>query len=623
VHGNNNSIRIWGELSAVGTKIDPIIVNNLSIYPGNSQASSDTHGLIAIKYTQLYSSKIYYPSGDAVYGSLILTDSYIENLDYMYIWYPVRDSVIQRNVFIKPNLISSGLMVNLNVSNNLFYKQSAPLTNWAAYGSAQMIVEKNSFLAAEGNILALQYDSSSMTAPYNYWGGLSDQDIQDRILDKNDDLALPGYIEYQPILSEPDAGTPKFITHTVTVGGIEGGVVLFDHQPLETNCNSTICNYVFFNGVITTLSFVPEKNYTFNGWTGDCSSSNQCTIRVDSDKTINASVQENIRYNKLVVTKTDLGNGTIASIPAGISCGTSCLASFKNGTSVTLNATPDSNYVFSGWGGGSCSGTGTCTVTMDSDKSVTASFTYSPPPPNSHTLSVSKVGSGTITSVPASISCGATCSTQFVHGSTVSLLAQPDYGFAFAGWSGACASTGTCVVTMDSDKSVSANFIELPKYPVKVTKPSTGVISSEPAGILCGGSNRQCASTFSSAKLIATPNPGYEFIRWNGCQAPEGNICYIKPTGKMALSAVFKKLPKFKIKISKNTLGSITSTPAGLNCPDKKKSCVVSFIKGTEVTLNAAPQSGRVFVGWGGACSGTDSCQLLMDGNKSLGANFQ
>lgn len=176
---------------------------------------------------------------------------------------------------------------------------------------------------------------------------------------------------------------------------------------------------------------------------------------------------------------------------------------------------------------------------------------------------------------------------------------------------------------MDSDKSVSANFIELPKYPVKVTKPSTGVISSEPAGILCGGSNRQCASTFSSAKLIATPNPGYEFIRWNGCQAPEGNICYIKPTGKMALSAVFKKLPKFKIKISKNTLGSITSTPAGLNCPDKKKSCVVSFIKGTEVTLNAAPQSGRVFVGWGGACSGTDSCQLLMDGNKSLGANFQ
>jgi len=126
VHGNNNSIRIWGELSAVGTKIDPIIVNNLSIYPGNSQASSDTHGLIAIKYTQLYSSKIYYPSGDAVYGSLILTDSYIENLDYMYIWYPVRDSVIQRNVFIKPNLISSGLMVNLNVSNNLFYKQSAP-----------------------------------------------------------------------------------------------------------------------------------------------------------------------------------------------------------------------------------------------------------------------------------------------------------------------------------------------------------------------------------------------------------------------------------------------------------------------------------------------------------------
>jgi hypothetical protein len=41
------------------------------------------------------------------------------------------------------------------------------------------------------------------------------------------------------------------------------------------------------------------------------------------------------------------------------------------------------------------------------------------------------------------------------------------------------------------------------------------------------------------------------------------------------------------------------------------------------VTLNSVPQSGRNFAGWSGACSGTDSCQLLMDRNKGLGANFQ
>jgi hypothetical protein len=244
---------------------------------------------------------------------------------------------------------------------------------------------------------------------------------------------------------------------------------------------------------------------------------------------------------------------------------------------------------------------------------------------NTHTLNISKSGngSGTVTSVPASIACGTTCSATFTDGITVSLIAQPDTGFAFAGWSGACSGTGTCAVIMNGDKSVSANFIETPKYLVKVTKPTTGVISSEPSGIFCGGANKQCVSSFSSAKLTATPNPGFEFVKWNGCQAPEGNICYIKPTGKMTLSAVFKKIPKYKLKISKNKLGSITSVPAGLNCPDRKNSCEAMFLKGTQVNLTAVPQVGHTFAGWTGACSGVDACILNMDGGKGVGALFQ
>ena len=43
-------------------------------------------------------------------------------------------------------------------------------------------------------------------------------------------------------------------------------------------------------------------------------------------------------------------------------------------------------------------------VTMDAAKSVTATFTL-----NRYTLSVNKVGTGTVTSAPAGITCGATC----------------------------------------------------------------------------------------------------------------------------------------------------------------------------------------------------------------------
>ncbi len=44
----------------------------------------------------------------------------------------------------------------------------------------------------------------------------------------------------------------------------------------------------------------------------------------------------------LTVAKAGTGSGTVASSPAGISCGTACNASFTSGTSVTLTASPAS-----------------------------------------------------------------------------------------------------------------------------------------------------------------------------------------------------------------------------------------------------------------------------------------
>ena len=78
--------------------------------------------------------------------------------------------------------------------------------------------------------------------------------------------------------------------------------------------------------------------------------------------------------NTQQVTVTKSGNGTVTSNPAGISCGTTCSASFTSGTSVTLTAAPGSGNSFSGWSG-ACSGTdSTCIVTMSAAKTVTASF---------------------------------------------------------------------------------------------------------------------------------------------------------------------------------------------------------------------------------------------------------
>ncbi len=79
---------------------------------------------------------------------------------------------------------------------------------------------------------------------------------------------------------------------------------------------------------------------------------------------------------------------------------------------------------------------------------------------NTYTLTVTKsgTGSGTVTSNPAGINCGTTCSTSYTSGTSVTLTASPASGSTFAGWSGACSGTGACTISMTQARNVIATF---------------------------------------------------------------------------------------------------------------------------------------------------------------------
>ena len=69
-----------------------------------------------------------------------------------------------------------------------------------------------------------------------------------------------------------------------------------------------------------------------------------------------------------------VGNGRVLSSPAGIDCGGDCAEDYTLGATITLSATPDAGWAFTGWGG-ACSGTGACEVTVDvSNVLVEATF---------------------------------------------------------------------------------------------------------------------------------------------------------------------------------------------------------------------------------------------------------
>jgi hypothetical protein len=76
------------------------------------------------------------------------------------------------------------------------------------------------------------------------------------------------------------------------------------------------------------------------------------------------------------------------------------------------------------------------------------------------TVSVSRAGTGTgtVTSSPAGISCGAACSFQWWGGTAIALSATPAHGSAFTGWSGACSGKAGCSLSLAGDASVRATF---------------------------------------------------------------------------------------------------------------------------------------------------------------------
>lgn len=124
---------------------------------------------------------------------------------------------------------------------------------------------------------------------------------------------------------------------------------------------------------------------------------------------------------------------------------------------VNLTATAAPGYEFDRWEGG-CTGTDpdVCQVTMTEDKTVTAYFVALP----QYTLTVDTTGSGSVTLDPD----GGT----YIAGTTVTLTPASGACYVFSGWAGADAADltdngdGTWSITMDGNKSVTAEFDALP-----------------------------------------------------------------------------------------------------------------------------------------------------------------
>jgi uncharacterized repeat protein (TIGR02543 family) len=213
-------------------------------------------------------------------------------------------------------------------------------------------------------------------------------------------------------------------------------------------------------------------------------------------------------------------------------------------------------------------------------------------------------GSGTVSSVPAGINCGADCTETFNAGTVVALTATPSASSTFAGWSGACSGTGACHVTINEANDVTATFI-LKQYTVAASAnvPGGGAVSG--AGTVNHG---------DLVTLTAMVNIGYTFVNWTeGDTEVSTDPTYsFTATGNRTLVANFS-LNQYAINLSADPAEGGETTGGG------------TVSHGATVVVTATPSTGYTFVNWtegGTAVSPNPSLVFTATGERTLVAHF-
>jgi Fe-S cluster biogenesis protein NfuA len=428
---------------------------------------------------------------------------------------------------------------------------------------------------------------------------------------------------------------------SVTLEGTGTGKV--KSTPAGIDCPPT-CEAEFATGTAVTLKASPDPGSVFSTWKGcEVVNGRECEVTMSAAKAVKAKFTE---VKTLSVEKEGSGIGSIKTTPGGISCLSACdsaEAVYATGKLITVTAPPAKGSAFVEWGG-DCSGTGPCTVTMSEAKSVTAEFAPIP----KLALTVNKSGSsgqGTVKSKPASVNCGATCSTQtsgFYEASVVELTATPYKGSVFTEWTGGCSGASpTCLVTMSTAKTVSAVFTGSPSastVPLTVTKAAgtgTGKVQSLPGGVNCDAACSSYVAAFKAGVKVAlkpTPFKDSTFTEWGGACSGSG-ACEVTMSEAQEVTAKFTKIPVKLLTVNKagGGTGAVKSKPAGVNCGLTCPTTTAFFqgtnslLEATQILLTATPGKGSGAAVWTGCDSepAVNQCQVAVNSDKTVTAKFE
>ncbi len=272
--------------------------------------------------------------------------------------------------------------------------------------------------------------------------------------------------------ANPSAGLAEYRLFADTAGG---GIVLPD--PLLS---------VYPAGSSVILTAQPAVGWAFLGWRGHAEGvSPVTTLTMTSDKLAEAVFGS--AFNT-----TTTGNGTVTAVPDS--------AVYPYGTTVRLMAQPAAGYYFAGWSGAVAGSANPRTFTVRSPN-ATVSAAFAPLPADRVSLAVFSDGLGLVTVTPRT--------NTFAVGENATVIATPDAGQEFLGWSGdASGEEPQLTITMNQSRTIVASFTRRPRLSVtsNIGDPFTDGVMFSLLGEWSGSYQIESSSNFVdwSPALIVT-----------------------------------------------------------------------------------------------------------------------
>ena len=284
------------------------------------------------------------------------------------------------------------------------------------------------------------------------------------------------------------------------------------------------------HGKTVTIKAIPNEGYHFVKWS-DGDGNAERTFVIDNNVALTAEFAIEVRT---IVVHAE--NGTI--LGAG---------RYEYGSVVTLTAIPDEGYHFVGWSDGDVATSKS--ITVHSDVTLTAEFAI-----NVYSVTLN-TDNGTVTGAG-----------EYNHGDIAQLVATPNEGYHFVGWSDGETSPVRTITVM-SDTTLNAEFA-INVYTVTLTTEHGEVVGS---GTYEHG---------TEVTISVTPEEGYHFVCWS-----DGNL---NATRSEIITSDISLVAKIEVNVYSVSLTAENGEVIGFG----------EYEHGSRVTISVTPDEGYHFVSW-------------------------